>query len=144
MNNELGYYVTDDGDEIFSSVVLFNDLSVRQKLAIINFLMVIAESNVVPPAKLSRNKQDFFFVMFYEFGVSEAEYQAYLSLGGRDWVIADIKSLSTSNMHGLTHSTLELWNLDAETTEKEYAAQAAWLIDIGMTDEEWCDSINSF
>ena len=142
MNNELGYYVTDDGGDIFWSVVFLNDLSVRQKLAIINFLMVIAESNVVPPAKFSQQKQDFFFVMFYEFGVSEAEYQAYFSLGGRDWVIADIKSLSASNMHGLAYSTLELWNLDGKTTEPEYEAHADWLIDIGMTEDEWCDVVD--
>lgn len=138
MNNDLGYYVTDDGDEIFSSIGMFIGLSHNQKIAIINFLSVIGASDVEPTMQLSQRKRDFFSCAFLEFGVRADQYLAYLIIYGRERVVADIKTLSASNMKGLAFSTMELWNLEEPTPKAEIDALGDWLSDLGMTDDDWC------
>ncbi|MDP4291111.1 MAG: hypothetical protein Q8908_08525 [Bacteroidota bacterium] len=113
----------------------FSDITRNQKLAIINFLSVIASSNIAP--KISKSEQAFINFYYKEFGVSGDQYLAYLSIGGRAQTISDIKTLTKSNMQDLVYATTELCICDGEATDDQLNALSNWLNDIGITIEEW-------
>ena len=127
-------------DYDFVKDAYFNDLSINQKLAIINFFSVIAASNNI---KLSKIESAFISQYYKEFGVTGDQYLAYVSIGGRMQTVADIKSLSKENMLDLVYTTTELCICDGELDENEFSALVSWLDDIGMTIEEWNDLLTN-
>ena len=116
----------------------FIDITRNQKLAIINFLSVIAVSDA---RKRNGKIQQAYISFFYkEFGVTGDQYLAYISIGGREQTIADLKALSKSNMQDLVYATTELFICDdGNASDEELMALSNWLDDIGMTIEEWND-----
>ena len=117
----------------------FNDLTINQKLAVINFFSVIAASN----GNIKINKIELAFISQYykEFGVTGDQYLAYMSIGGREQTIEDIKSLTKANMQDLVYATTELFNCDGELNEKQFYTLVNLLTDIGITIEEWNDML---
>ena len=120
---------------------VFYDLTRNQKLAIINFLSVIAASD----ANVKISEIEFAFISHYykEFGVTGDQYLAYLSIGGREQTIAEIKNLSKENIQELVYATTELCNCTGELNAEEFTALLNWLDPIGMTIEEWNDVLEN-
>jgi len=114
------------------------DLTINQKLAVINFMSVIAVSD----AKKGDSPIRKAYISFYykEFGVTGDQYLAYISIGGREQTIEDLKSLTKSNMQDLVYMTTEMFICDDKNaSDEELIALSNWLTDIGMTIEEWND-----
>ncbi|NWJ50830.1 MAG: hypothetical protein HXX14_08190 [Bacteroidetes bacterium] len=122
----------------------FNKLTRNQKYAIIHFLGVIAASDVHAHSKI--NKKEYYFINFYykEFKVSVEKYLAYIAMGGKEQVIADLKSLSKLNMQGLVFATTELCNYSGSMNDDELLTIADWVDSLGMTMNEWNDFYNNF
>ena len=121
----------------FSSYA-FEDLTRNQKLAIINFLSVIGVSD--PIKRKSKVQQAYISFYYMEFGVTGDQYLAYISIGGREQTIADLKSLTKIQMQDLVYATTEMFICeDQNTTDVELMALSNWLDDIGMTIDEWND-----
>ena len=116
----------------------FEDLTRNQKLAIIDFLSVIAVSD---PIKRNRDIQKAYISFYYkEFGVTGDQYLAYISIGGRKQTIEDLKSLTKSNIQDLVYTTTEMFICDdSNASDDELMALSRWLNEIGMTIEEWND-----
>lgn len=119
----------------------FIDLTRNQKLAIINFFSVIAASD----ANKQINKNELAFISHYykEFGVTGAQYLAYISIQGRERTIAEIKNLSKENMQELVYATTDLFGCDGELNEEEFAALLKWLDPIGISIEKWNDMLEN-
>jgi len=117
----------------------FNDLTRNQKLAILNFFSVIAASNA--KIKISEIESAFISQYYKEFGMTGDQYLAYISVGGRERTIEDIKSLNKENMQDLVYATTELFNCDGELNENEFSVLINWLDDIGMSIEAWNDML---
>jgi hypothetical protein len=113
----------------------FSDVTRNQKLAIINFLSVIGSSHA--DNSISKIEQAYISFYYKEFGLTGDQYLAYISIGGREQTVADLKLLTKSNMQNLVYATTELCICDGETTDEELIALSNWLDDIGMTIEEW-------
>lgn len=114
------------------------DLTINQKLAIINFMSVIAVSD--PKKGDSPIRKAYISFYYKEFGVTGDQYLAYLSIGGREQTIEDLKSLTKSNMQDLVYMTTEMFICDDKNaSDHELIALSNWLTDIGMTIEEWND-----
>ena len=131
-----------DKDEEFDSPNwVFSDLTRNQKLAIINFLSVIAASD----ANVKISDVEFAFISYYykEFGIAGDQYLAYLSIGGRERTITEIKNLSKENMQELVYATTEMCNCTGELNEDEFLAILNWLEPIGMTIKEWNDILEN-
>ena len=114
------------------------NLTINQKLAIINFMSVIAVSDSKKGDSLIRKA----YISFYykEFGVTGDQYLAYISIGGREQTIEDLKSLTKSNIQDLVYMTTEMFICDNKNaSDDELIALSNWLTDIGMTIEEWND-----
>lgn len=114
------------------------NLTINQKLAIINFMSVIAVSDCKKGDSLIRKA----YISFYykEFGVTGDQYLAYISIGGREQTIEDLKSLTKSNIQDLVYMTTEMFICDNKNaSDDELIALSNWLTDIGMTIEEWND-----
>jgi hypothetical protein len=122
-------------DYDFNSYGIEN-LSINQKLAIINFLSVISVGDV---EKRDSNIRKAYISFYYkEFGVTGDQYLAYISIGGREQTIKDLKSLTKSNMQDLVYITTEMFICDDKNaSDEELIALSNWLTDIGMTIEEW-------
>lgn len=123
------------------SLYAFIDLTRSQKLAVINFLSVIAASD----ANMKINKVELAYISEYykEFGVTGDQYLAYISIGGREQTAADIKTLSKSNMQDLVYATTELCNCTGSVDDEELIALSNWLDAIGMSIEEWNDYLEN-
>jgi hypothetical protein len=114
------------------------DLTINQKLAVLNFMSVIAVSDHKKGDSLIRKA----YISFYykEFGVTGDQYLAYISIGGREQTIEDLKSLTKSNIQDLVYMTTEMFICDNKNaSDEELIALSNWLTDIGMTIEEWND-----
>jgi hypothetical protein len=114
------------------------DLTINQKLAVINFLSVIAVSDVEKRDSDIRKA----YISFYykEFGITGDQYLAYISIGGREQTIEDLKSLTKSNMQDLVYITTEMFICDNKNaSDEELIALSHWLDGMGMTIEEWND-----
>jgi hypothetical protein len=114
------------------------DLTINQKLAVINFMSVIAVSD---PKKIDSPIRKAYISFYYkEFGVTGDQYLAYISIGGREQTIEDLKSLTKSNMQDLVYMTTEMFICDNKNaSDEELISLSNWLTDIGMTIEEWND-----
>ena len=132
---------SDNNDDFDLPSWTFIDLTRNQKLAIINFLSVIAASD----ANKQTNKNELAFISHYyrEFGVTGAQYLAYISIGGRERTIAEIKNLSKENMQDLVYATTELCGCNGTLTVEEFSALINWLEPIGITIEEWNDMLEN-
>ena len=124
-------------EEFDFSIYAFIDLNRSQKLAIINFLSVIASSDA--NKKINKNELAYISEYYKEFGVTGDQYIAYISIGGRKQTAADIKTLSKSNMQDLVYATTELCNCGGCVDDEELIALFNWLDLIGMSIEEWND-----
>jgi hypothetical protein len=114
------------------------DLTINQKLAVINFMSVIAVSDTKKGDSPIRKA----YISFYykEFGITGDQFLAYISIGGREQTIEDLKSLTKSNMQDLVYMTTEMFICDNKNaSDEELIALSNWLTDIGMTIEEWND-----
>lgn len=116
----------------------FENVTRNQKLAIINFMSVIASSN--PQKRNSKVEQAYISFYYKEFGLTGDQYLAYISIGGRAQTVRDLKTLTKSNMQDLVYATTELFICDdKETTDEELMALSDWLDEIGVTIDEWND-----
>src|ERR1035437_3098977 len=114
------------------------DLTINQKLAVINFMSVIAVSDTKKGDSPIRKA----YISFYykEFGITGDQFLAYISIGGREQTIEDLKSLTKSNMQDLVYMTTEMFICDNKNaSDEELISLSNWLTDIGMTIEEWND-----
>jgi len=116
----------------------FEDLTINQRLAIINFMSVIAVSDI---KKRDSNIRKAYISFYYkEFGITGDQFLAYISIGGREQTIEDLKSLTKSNIQDLVYTTTEMFICDNKNaSDEELIALSHWLDDIGMTIEEWND-----
>ena len=96
--------------EFSTSAYFALDLARNQRLAVLNFLSVIAVSDVGKP--ISPMKIAFISQYYYEFGVTGDQYLAYILLEGRQRTVADLKSLTKDNMQDLVFVTTELFNCE--------------------------------
>ena len=122
-------------------MVAFEDLTRNQKLAVINFLSVIAASN--EKSKISKIQRSFISQYYKEFGITGDQFLTYISIDGRKRTIADLKSLTKSNFQDLVFTTTELCVCDGELSEDEFSALMKWLDDLGMSADEWNDYLEN-
>ena len=118
------------------------DLTINQKLAVINFMSVIAVSDKKKGDSPIRKA----YISFYykEFGITGDQYLAYISIGGREQTIEDLKSLTKSNIQDLVYMTTEMFICDNKNaSDDELIALSNWLTDIGMTIEGWNDYLEN-
>jgi hypothetical protein len=122
----------------------FFELTKNQKYAIIYFLSTIATSDVDIHSKIT--EAEFYFMNFYykEFDVSVEQYLAYVAMGGKMQVVADLKSLSKLNMQGLVFATSELCDCSGHMNDDEMQAIESWTIELGITLDEWADYYENF
>lgn len=122
----------------------FYHLTRNQKYAIIYFLGVVAASDV--DINLKINKEEFYFINFYykEFKVSVEKYLAYVSMGGKEQVVADLKSLSKLNMQGVVFATFELCRYSGNMNDEELITIANWVEAIGLTMNDWNNYYENF
>ena len=122
----------------------FYKLTINQKYAIIYFLGLVAASDADVNSKI--NKKEFYFINFYykKFKVSVENYLAYIAIGGKDQIIADLKSLTKLNLQGLVIATTELCNYSGNLNESEFNIISSWAESIGMTMDEWNNYLNDF
>ncbi len=120
----------------------FEDITRNQKLAIINFMSVIAVSNAAK--RNSKVEQAYISFYYKEFGITGDQFLAYISIGGREQTVKDLKTLTKSNFQDLVYATTELFICDdQQTTDEELMALSDWLDDIGMTIDEWNDYLEN-
>jgi hypothetical protein len=126
-------------DYEFSTMAYFgSDLSRNQRLAILNFLSVIAVSDLGKP--ISPMKVAFISQYYQDFGVTGDLFLAYLLMEGRERTVADLKSLTKDNMQDLVFATTELFNCEkGGMTEEQFAALGDWLDEMGLSQEIWVD-----
>jgi len=115
----------------------FYRLSKNQKLAVINFLSVIAVSDKGP--KMNNDVAAIINMCYKEFRVTGDEFLEYIAIGGREQTARDLKRLNEGNFLGLIMITAELCGANGTTTEEEYEALEEWLVEMGMTVDEWID-----
>ena len=114
------------------------NLTINQKLAVINFMSVIAVSD--PKKRDSPIRKAYISFYYKEFGITGDQYLAYISIGGREQTIEDLKSLTKGNMQDLVYMTTEMFICDnLNASDEELISLSNWLTDIGMTIEEWND-----
>ena len=117
----------------------FFRLKRNQKLAILNFLSVIAASD--SGTKLNRDEADFINHCYKIFRVTGDQFLEYIAIGGREQTVQDLKKMNNGNFLGLIMVTAELCNLNGGTSEDEFEALKEWLDDLKMTVDEWVDYV---
>jgi len=128
-------------DYDFNSYGIEN-LTINQKLAVINFLSVIAVSD--PKKGDSPIRKAYISFYYKEFGLTGDQYLAYISIGGREQTIEDLKTLTKSNIQDLVYMTTEMFICDNKNaSDDELISLSHWLDDIGMTIEEWNDYLEN-
>jgi len=121
----------------FTTTDYFYRLSKNQKLAVINFLSVIAVSDKGP--KLNKDVEALINMCYKEFRVSGDEFLEYIAIGGREQTARDLKRMNEMNFLGLIIITAELCEMNGSTTEEEYEALEGWLEEMDMTIDDWID-----
>jgi hypothetical protein len=113
----------------------FIDVTRNQKLAILNFLSVIAACD----AKKTVSPDELAFINLYykEFGVTGDQYLAYISTGGTDRSIAEMKYLNRNCIRYVLYATTALCECDGDMNDIELNALSFWLDAIGLNIEVW-------
>jgi len=123
------------------SIYAFENLSRNQKLAIINFMSSIAASDKT--RMRSKIEQAYISSYYKEFGVTGDQYLAYISIGGREQTLADLKTLTKSNMQDLVYATTELFICDGNASDEELISLSNWLTDMGLSLDDWNDILEN-
>jgi hypothetical protein len=130
-------YKTRKKVEFYFEVGYFFRLKRNQKLAIINFLSVIAASDT--RTKLKDDVAAFMDHCFKVLRVTGDEVLEYVAIGGREQTVIDIKKLDRHNLLMLTIVTSELCDQNGGMSDAEYLALQCWVDDLEMTIDEWYD-----
>lgn len=113
----------------------FIDLTRNQKLAILNFLSAVAACDV--QKTISPDELAFINLYYKEFGVTGDQYLAYISTGGTDRSIAEMKSLNKNCIQYVLYATTALCECDGDMNDFELNELTFWLDAIGLSIEVW-------
>ena len=117
----------------------FDRLKRNEKLAIINFLSVIAASDT--RLKLRDDVMAFMDHCYKVLMVTGDQVLEYVAIGGREQTVIDIKKIDRYNFFMLIVVTSELCDQNGGMTDAEYLALLCWLDDLEMTVDEWFDFV---
>lgn len=130
-------YKTRKMREFYFGTGYFDRLKGNQKLAIINFLSVIAASDT--RVKLQDDVTAFMNHVYKVLEVTGDQVLEYVAIGGREQTVIDIKKMDRYNLFILIVVTSELCDQNGGMTDAEYLALLCWIDDLQMTIDEWFD-----
>jgi len=120
--------------------IYFDELTHNQKIAILMFYSIIAEHDSDPDTL--RYKTDFINHYFQELGVTQYQFEAYVTLGGREQMIKDIKSLDKYNFTHLVWSTTEMGEYGKGMPDSLYRILAELVNELGIDFDTWTDFLD--
>ena len=130
-------YKTERGTKFDFDDGYFDRLKRNQKLAVINFLSVIAASDT--RIKLKDDISAFMNHCYKVLRVTGEQVLEYVAIGGREQTVIDIKKMDRYNLFILIVVTSELCDQNGGMTDAKYLALLCWIDDLQMTIDEWFD-----
>lgn len=135
----MGKHLKEDEFDFFPS--LFDRLTLHQKLAVLDFLSVIAAS-AVNPNKI-KAMSDFISHYYKEFKVTGDQYLAYIAIGGRNQTYIDIGLMDKRLIQDLVFATAELCICGGEVEDEQLLALSYLLESVGISLVEWNDYMDN-